>query len=401
MRIIHVRPAPVPAGNGTSRSLGDKRHDPVWARIAEAGVPVAFHLGDSGYEASFASAWGSRADFGFGKSDPLGGVLTEGRAIHDAIASLVVHGVFNRHPTLRVASIENGSDWVGLLVKHLRKKANQTPWVFAEDPLDTIRRHVWTTPYLEEDLGALADLIGVERILFGSDWPHGEGVAQPLDFTKELGGFDEADQQRIMHDNVVELLGTSRDRRHREHAELWAEVTAWLEEHWDPDLSVEAWWKAVGAAGWTAPHFTPEQGGRGLSIRSQAVVRRCFAEFGALRPPGGLGLLMAAPTILTQGNADQIDRHVTADPRGPARLGPALQRARRRLRPRRAHHPGGARRRSLGHHRPEGVVVAGPALRLRDAARPHRASTCPSTRASRGSPSSSTSPASPSGRCAR
>ncbi|MET0902050.1 MAG: amidohydrolase family protein [Acidimicrobiales bacterium] len=208
VRIIHVRPAPVPAGNGTSRSLGDKKHDPVWARIAEAGVPVAFHLGDSGYEASFASAWGSRGDFGFGKSDPLGGVLTEGRAIHDAIASLVVHGVFQRHPALRVASIENGSDWVGLLVKHLRKKANQTPWVFAEDPLDTIRRHVWTTPYLEEDLRALAELIGVERILFGSDWPHGEGVAQPLDFTKELGAFGEADQQRIRHDNAADLLGT-------------------------------------------------------------------------------------------------------------------------------------------------------------------------------------------------
>jgi alkylation response protein AidB-like acyl-CoA dehydrogenase len=96
-----------------------------------------------------------------------------------------------------------------------------------------------------------------------------------------------------------------------EHAELWAEVTAWLEEHWDPDLTVEAWWKTVGAAGWTAPHFTPEQGGRGLSIRSQAVVRKCFAEFGALRPPGGLGLVMAAPTILNMGDADQIDRHVT------------------------------------------------------------------------------------------
>jgi predicted TIM-barrel fold metal-dependent hydrolase len=209
VRIIHVRPAPVPAGNGTSRSLGDKRHDPVWARIAEAGVPVAFHLGDSGYEASFASAWGSRADFGFGNSDTLGGVLTEGRAIHDTIASLVVHGVFERHPSLKVASIENGSDWVGLLVKHLRKKANQAPWAFAEDPLDTIRHHVWTTPYLEEDLSARAELIGMEKILFGSDWPHGEGVAQPLDFTKELGRFGDADQRRIMRDNAVALLGAA------------------------------------------------------------------------------------------------------------------------------------------------------------------------------------------------
>src|SRR3546814_3223583 len=69
-RIIHIRPAPVPGPNGTSRSLGDKLHDPVWARIAEGDVPVAFHLGVSGYEARFGSAWGGRSDFGFGKSDP-------------------------------------------------------------------------------------------------------------------------------------------------------------------------------------------------------------------------------------------------------------------------------------------------------------------------------------------
>ena len=68
---------------------------------------------------------------------------------------------------------------------------------------------MWVTPYLEEDLEALAELIGVERILFGSDWPHGEGVAQPLDFAKELGAFDEADTRRIMRGNALELLGTS------------------------------------------------------------------------------------------------------------------------------------------------------------------------------------------------
>jgi predicted TIM-barrel fold metal-dependent hydrolase len=208
-RMVHVRPAPVPAPNGASRSLGDKLNDPVWARLAQAGVPVAFHLGDSGYEAKFGSAWGGRASFGFGNNDPLGRVLSDGRAIHDTVASLVVHGVFNRHPKLKIASIENGSDWLHVLVKHLRKQANQTPWVFAENPLETIRRHVWTTPYLEEDLQALAELIGVERILFGSDWPHGEGVAQPLDFAKELSMFGEADVRRIMRENAIELLGSS------------------------------------------------------------------------------------------------------------------------------------------------------------------------------------------------
>jgi predicted TIM-barrel fold metal-dependent hydrolase len=208
-RMVHVRPAPVPGPNSTSRSLGDELHDPVWARLAEAGGPVAFHLGDSGYEARFGAAWTGETRFGFGNSNPLNGVLSEGRAIHDSVAAMVVHGVFQRHPSLKVASIENGSDWVQLLVKHLRKKANQSPWAFAEDPLDTIRRHVWTTPYLEEDMGALAELIGIDRILFGSDWPHGEGTAQPLDFAVELGGFDEAAQQKIMRDNVVGLLATT------------------------------------------------------------------------------------------------------------------------------------------------------------------------------------------------
>ena len=207
VRIVHVRPAPVPGPNGTGRSLGDKLHDPVWARLAEASIPVAFHLGDSGYQRQFASAWGAKDEFGFGNSDALAQVLVADRAIHDTLASLVVHGVFKRHPALRVASIENGSDWLHLLAKRLKKQANQTPGIFVEDPLDTLRRHVWVTPYLEEDLAKLADLIGVDRILFGSDWPHGEGVAQPLDFAKELGGFGEQDVERIMRSNCVELLG--------------------------------------------------------------------------------------------------------------------------------------------------------------------------------------------------
>jgi predicted TIM-barrel fold metal-dependent hydrolase len=208
-RIVHVRPAPVPTGHG-GRSLGHPLHDRVWATLAEASIPVAFHLGDSGYNA-FAGAWGSAETFeAFGAVDVLSRLVVSDRAIHDTIGSMIIDGVFHRHPKLRVASIENGSDWMHWLVKRLRKLSNQTPSAFREDPLDTVRRHVWVTPYLEDDLRALADLIGVERILFGSDWPHGEGVAQPLDFAKELSAFGEVDVRRIMRENAVELLGSAR-----------------------------------------------------------------------------------------------------------------------------------------------------------------------------------------------
>jgi predicted TIM-barrel fold metal-dependent hydrolase len=207
-RIVHVRPAPVPTGTGKGRSLGHKLHDPVWARLAEANIPVAFHLGDSGYNALLGAPWGGAEDFApFREPDLLGHVIIGDRAIHDTMASMIVHGVFKRHPNLRVASIENGSDWVYPLVKVLRKQANQTPWVFEEDPLDTIKRHVWITPYYEEDLRRLADTIGVERVLFGSDWPHGEGLAEPASFVDELQDFDSDEQHRIMRANCAELVG--------------------------------------------------------------------------------------------------------------------------------------------------------------------------------------------------
>jgi alkylation response protein AidB-like acyl-CoA dehydrogenase len=95
-----------------------------------------------------------------------------------------------------------------------------------------------------------------------------------------------------------------------EHAQLWGDVETWLSANWDPSRTVDEWWQKVADAGWTAPQFTPDQGGRGLGRRAPAVVRSCFKSFGALRPPGGLGLLMAAPTILSHGTPEQIDRFV-------------------------------------------------------------------------------------------
>jgi hypothetical protein len=103
-----------------------------------------------------------------------------------------------------------GSDWIAILAKRLKEQANQTPRVFREAPLDQIRRNVWVTPYCEEDLHALADLVGVDRISFGSDWPHDEGLAEPLHFTMELAGFDAAAVREIMRDSALELLGPAR-----------------------------------------------------------------------------------------------------------------------------------------------------------------------------------------------
>ncbi|HEU4360514.1 MAG TPA: amidohydrolase family protein [Mycobacterium sp.] len=205
-KLVLVRPAPVP-GVAKPRSLGDRSHDPVWARLAEAGVPVGFHLSDSGY-LRIAAMWGGQPTFeGFGAKDPLDMVLLDDRAIHDTMASMIVHGVFTRHPTLKVVSIENGSYFVYRLIKRLKKAANNQPGHFPEDPVQQLRNNAWIAPYYEDDLALLAQTIGVEKILFGSDWPHGEGLESPLSFGAELTGFSDVDVRKIMRDNALDLLG--------------------------------------------------------------------------------------------------------------------------------------------------------------------------------------------------
>jgi predicted TIM-barrel fold metal-dependent hydrolase len=205
-KLVLVRPAPVP-GVVKPRSLGDPSHDPVWARLAEACVPVGFHLSDSGY-LQVSGMWGGKSTFeAFGGSDPLDQVIVDDRAIHDTMASMIVHGVFTRHPKLKAVSIENGSYFVHRLIKRLKKTANGYPRQFPEDPVEQLRNNVWIAPYYEDDLRALADAIGVDKILFGSDWPHGEGLESPVSFTEELTDFSESDIRKIMRDNALDLLG--------------------------------------------------------------------------------------------------------------------------------------------------------------------------------------------------
>jgi predicted TIM-barrel fold metal-dependent hydrolase len=93
------------------------------------------------------------------------------------------------------------------LVKRLKKAANNHPRLFPEDPVEQLRSNVWIAPYYEDDLPALAEVIGVDKILFGSDWPHGEGLADPVSFTEELLGFSQDDIRKVMRDNALDLLG--------------------------------------------------------------------------------------------------------------------------------------------------------------------------------------------------
>ena len=95
------------------------------------------------------------------------------------------------------------------------------------------------------------------------------------------------------------------DTATRPAPDVVARVTAWLEDNWDPDLTVAEWWDRLGHAGWAAPTWPEEWYGQSLTRSEGVAVQRAIAEFGALGAPGGLGLLLAGPTIYTHGTDEQ------------------------------------------------------------------------------------------------
>jgi len=202
-RIVCMRPA-APTTLRGQLPPGHPTFDPFWARVNEAGITVIVHAGDSGYSTNGYAREGFSASFD-GAGKPSIGLLSMERAIYDFLASLLFDQLFTRFPNVRIVSVENGSEFLPDLFKKLRSVTRKMPGYFREDPVETFRRHVWINPFWEDDVNETVELMGADRVVFGSDWPHIEGMPEPLDYLVELKAFDDATRRRILRDNAEEL----------------------------------------------------------------------------------------------------------------------------------------------------------------------------------------------------
>jgi predicted TIM-barrel fold metal-dependent hydrolase len=183
-RAILIRPAPVPGYRGP-RSFALPEFDPFWRRVTELDLFVAMHGSDSGY-ARWSGEWeGSDSEFLPFKPRPFR-MLWSARPAADAIGSAVCHGLLSRFPTLKLAIVELGGHFLEPLIKELEYIHKKMPQEFAEHPVEALRRNVYLCPFWEEDFGYLAGLLGEDHVLFGSDWPHPEGLAKPGSYIDDL-----------------------------------------------------------------------------------------------------------------------------------------------------------------------------------------------------------------------
>jgi predicted TIM-barrel fold metal-dependent hydrolase len=207
----------------TGRSPADPYYDPFWARLNEAQVPVVLHIGVSSYMQDWGTLWGEPAGVTETEMSAFQYLTCFGeRPMVDMMAALVLHNLFGRHPNLQVVSIENGSKWVPALLANMDRAAAASistkgeasgRWLggpLKEMPSEIFCKHVYVSPFWEDHVHGLVDVIGSQRVLFGSDWPHPEGTAQPLDFLSEVEGLPDEQVRHIMRSNTADLLGLER-----------------------------------------------------------------------------------------------------------------------------------------------------------------------------------------------
>jgi len=208
-RVILVRPAPVPGLRGP-RSMALPEFDPFWERVAAADVLVGMHASDSGYQ-RYINEWEGMSDGEFlpfkGGSGFASIVGTMSRPIVDTMSSLIGHGLLSRFPTLKIAPVENGSSWVRPLLGHLATAYKNAPHAFDEDPVKVFKRNIFVHPFHEEDTQGLVELLGADQVIFGSDYPHPEGLADPISFVDELDGLSPDVVQKVMGGNLARLMG--------------------------------------------------------------------------------------------------------------------------------------------------------------------------------------------------
>jgi predicted TIM-barrel fold metal-dependent hydrolase len=204
-RAIMVRPSPVPTLMGM-RSPADPMFDPFWARCQESKVLVCGHLSATGYH-RYSGDWTGIYEFAPHKPQgPFASIATHARATMDFFTAMVVQGAVTRFPGLRLLSVENGSDWVPWVVERFKVEYQRYPGSFPEEPVAAFARCVWVVPYWEEPIQELTGYVPVERILAGSDFPHSDGLPEPIAFAKALDAFSEADVRRIMRDNLRSII---------------------------------------------------------------------------------------------------------------------------------------------------------------------------------------------------
>jgi predicted TIM-barrel fold metal-dependent hydrolase len=205
VRLAMIAPALV-----DGRPLSHPDLDRAWAAFIDHGVAPIFHVANQ--QRPFDEAWYAT------DPEPTNPVLSSVFLWVPAalgIADLVVNGVLERRPELRIGVIELSAVWLPQFLMYLDggvrfvtrlhgKAITELPLA----PSEYVRRHVRVAAFSYERPERLIQKVG-DLFMCCSDYPHSEGTAQPLDDYRALDDTtsDPAAARGLYHDNAAWLVG--------------------------------------------------------------------------------------------------------------------------------------------------------------------------------------------------
>jgi len=215
-RVVYLSSAPA-SGFGGRRSIAQREFDPFWTLMEDTGIVAGFHqVVNRRYPVDVAELDGDGETGGYFVPPGFGlsfhqdfafrALCTPRWQIADFIASLIGHRCLARHPRLKVAIVEFGTDYVRPMVHHFQDAYERTPQLFDEDPMVALRRNVFIHAFSEPDPIGLIELLGVDNTMWGSDFPHPEGMRDPLAFSEEIESLPLDARKAVMGGNLDALL---------------------------------------------------------------------------------------------------------------------------------------------------------------------------------------------------
>lgn len=191
------------------RSPFDPYFDPYWSRIDESCARIAVHLG-GGYERHGAE-WSENPKDQYQDFNAFQWVAYwSDRPIMDTVTAMMFHNFFGRFPNTDVLIAEFGTVWVPYLLRkldHAVMLGRRPKWgTLPGRPTSIFKERCVIAPYPEENVSRPIEVIGTDCLVFGSDFPHSEGIPDPMQYVSQLKGLDDTVVRKIMRDNLANFL---------------------------------------------------------------------------------------------------------------------------------------------------------------------------------------------------
>ena len=206
----------IPAKGSISPTHPD--NDRLWAAMVDADLLVSTHIGlDNGWRPLRPEFFDNGRTLEHFRSDAPGDALSYvaiGYAAELFLGAMVLDGVFERFPGLRLLVAELGAVWVPGFLQHLDQAARafkrlQDLSHLMMTPSDYLRRQVRFTPFAGEPVGWMIESSSPELYCFSSDYPHHEGSDDPIGrFDRTMDGVSETDRDAFYATNFEALLGS-------------------------------------------------------------------------------------------------------------------------------------------------------------------------------------------------